>query len=140
MKKPCDMAECTISSVQMRFKLILKSCVQFAACLKTVKYMKKSGHTEEDDVILATAMYNKHTVSYPMDDVGKHFNFLRWCYLLRDLPKLQEAFSPITNSTSSNPGENNTEGDNENPSCSESRNQILPKKIRPDGRRKSKED
>ena len=75
-KKPGDIAERPMTSVQTRLKAILKESVRFSACFKTVKNMNKSGHTEDDDVRLSTAMFNQRTVSHPREDVGKPFRFL----------------------------------------------------------------
>lgn len=78
-------------SVQTRVKMILKDSVRFSGCFKTVKNMKKSGHSEEDEMRPARVIFNRRTVSHPREDVGKLFRFLDFWYLLLDLPKLQAA-------------------------------------------------
>lgn len=56
-------------SVKTRVRLILKECVCFAACLKSTKDLNKSGVCEDDDIRLATALFNKLVVHHLREDV-----------------------------------------------------------------------
>lgn len=56
-------------------KLVLKESMRFAACFREVKNLNKSRNKKNDNVHLATAMFNKRTVSDPREDVGELFLF-----------------------------------------------------------------
>lgn len=65
--------------------------------------MRKSVHNEDDEIRMATAMFDKMKVSHPREDVGKSFRFLQCWELLRDLPN----FSAVMYDGSSSAGETN---------------------------------
>ena len=48
-----------------------KMCVRFSGCFASVKKMKRSGVNEDDEIRLATALFNKKRVEHPKEDVGK---------------------------------------------------------------------
>lgn len=77
----------TLQSATARVKIDLKKCVRFAACVKSVKLLNRSGHSDEDEVCLATALFKKPDVSHPPEGIGKAFRFFDFWVLLRDMAK-----------------------------------------------------
>lgn len=145
-RKPVDACVSPFSSVETRVKAILTGVTRFSGCYASVKAMKKSGVSEEDEIRLATAFYNKKKISHPKEDVGPPFKFLHSWKILRSFPKFSaaEQASPSAQSTT----EDNEDGDVstceveeresvETDGCGTKRK--VPKFERPPGRQRSKE-
>lgn len=98
-RKPLSAVVRPFTSVETRVKQLLKECVRFSACFKSVKDMKRSGYTEDDEFWVATALFNNRKVDHPREDVGKPFRFLECWSVLRELPKFA-ATSDKSESTS----------------------------------------
>ena len=81
--------------------------------------MKKSGVNEEDEIRLATALFNKIKVQHPSEDVGRKFKYIEAWMILREMPKfsvdgMEHMSNSATNSTTSTGivEGNTTENDN----------------------------
>lgn len=132
-KKPTDTVTRPMTSVQTRVKTILKDRVRFAACYKSIKNLHRSGHSEEDEVRLATALFNNVKVTHPREDIGRSFRFLPCWELLRDLPKFTAMAQGNASSIETKTSEQDANSDTKTEVKTE-------EKIRPDGRRKAKEE
>lgn len=139
-KKPVDASVRPLTSVQTRIKSILKSCVRFSAFHKTVRDLKKSGCNEDDEVRLATALFNHKKVTHPNEDVGKPFKFIKCWFLLRDLPKFQAVQNTPSRNCSDSGSAECDEAESSTPlSTDGSGKDLKQERKRPDGRRKAKE-
>ena len=69
----------------------MKECTRFSAMFATVKDLRRSGVNEDDEVRLATALFNKREVAHPNEDVGPTFRFLSCWEIMRALPKFAAA-------------------------------------------------
>lgn len=141
-KKPSDAVSRPLTSVTTRCKTILKESVRFAACFKSIESMRKSGHSDDDNVRLATALFNKKKVSHPREDVGKPFRFTKCWEILRDLPKFSAAAEGGSSSGSGSYSVSGAEAGEPHAgvSTSDGDREKKEKKERPDGRRKAKEE
>lgn len=74
-----------------RVKTMLREIVHFAGCHKSATKLQKSGNSYDDNIHLATAMFNKINFSHPREDVGTLFRFLKCGELMRDMPKFMAA-------------------------------------------------
>lgn len=136
-RKPKDAVMRPFSSVETRLKNILTKSTRFAACYQSVKQLKKSGISYDDEVRLATALYNKKTVEHPREDVGPPFIHVKAWELLRDLPKFQAAVSgPIVPTPSDSCPAHSSTGEGN----SDSTKEDTKKRERPEGRKKAKAD
>lgn len=124
-----------MSSVQTGLKTIIEGCVRFSACFRTIKNKKKSEHNEDNEVRLATALFNKRLVIYLFEDVEKLFRFLSCWYLLGNQPRFQAASLPTQTTFEVSPKVGETMEDS-----AESIEEESARKARPDGRRKSKDE
>lgn len=121
-----------MTSVIRRIKAILKERVRFATGFKSVEAICKIGHSDDDKIWLATALFNKFKVQHLREEVGKPFKFLKCWEMLRDLPN----FSAGAGGASSSEGDT-MQGRHKSAPTRE----MQTKKIRSaDGRRKAKED
>lgn len=136
-KKPEDAITRPLTSVQTRVKTMVKECVRFAACYRSIVAMRKSGFTEDDNIRLATALFNKVKISHPREDVGKPFRFLKAWEVVRDLPKFMAAADGSSAGVESGSGTNASEK-SEGETAAEGEEKSVKK--RPDGRRKAKQE
>lgn len=120
-----------MNSVQTRFNVILKNKVRFAACLKNVHTMGKRVHNEDEEIRMATAMFNKMKVSHPSEEAGKLFRFLKCLELPRDFSKFSTVMDGGSSSASQTKLSQKGKTEDKVKAC---------KKDRPIRRRKAKED
>ena len=90
-RKPVDACVRPFSSVKTRVKTILTNVSRFSGCYASVKAMKKSVVSEEDEIRLATAFFNRKKMDHPKEDVGPQFKFLTAWEVLRQFPKFNAA-------------------------------------------------
>lgn len=100
-KKPADAPLRSESSVESRVKDIQKQCVRFSGCFASIKALKRSGVNEDDEICLATALFNKRKVQHPNEDIGKRFKYLEAWEVLRALPKYSAAGEASPSNTES---------------------------------------
>lgn len=113
-------------------KGILKDTTRFAACVKSVKDLRKSAVTYEDQVRLATAMLNKKVVQQPCGDVGPELRFLKAWTILCNIPKFQAA---VSGSSMESAGTTSRSAETTSRSAADNEDEIQ-KRAPPDGRKK----
>lgn len=86
-KKPVDVPVRRINSVKTRFKAILKDCTKFSACFATGKAIQRSSTSEDDEIRLAAALFNKKEVDHPRKDIDPKFKFIQCWEILKYFPK-----------------------------------------------------
>lgn len=135
MKKPTDALLRPESSIETRVKDIQKQCVRFSACFSSVQKMKRSGVNEDDEIRLATALFNKIKVNHPQEDVGRKFKYLKAWNILRDLPKFAAGGEEQTSAPAPAPASSSPSGE----SSTEAVRSGGPHSERPVGRKRAKE-
>lgn len=110
-RKPKDCPMRTITSVELRCKIIMKDCTRFSACYNSVRGVKKSGISSEDELRLSTALFNGKKVSHPRENDGKPFQFMRAWMVVRDLPKFDHPINAAKlNSNGTASGQSSVDG------------------------------
>lgn len=117
--RPKDAPLRPLASIETRVKDIQKQCTRFSGCVRSIKAMKRSGISAEDELRLATALFNKKEVQHPREDVGKAFKYMDAWHILCDLPKFSAATAGLS---------------------AESQEKRGVKRERPEGRQKAKQE
>lgn len=73
---------------ERRIRKILAECLSFADCMAKINNARASGTLEEDFIHMASAFFNKLEISSVLDDCGPLFQFMSFCCILKDHPKL----------------------------------------------------
>lgn len=102
-KKPLKSPLCEPCSIGARCQATLKDGTKFSRLFAMIKAMKCTGRNKENDLRLASAMFNKEKVKHLREDVGTKFKYLTCWRIFIEFFKFAalEHITPSTKITSS---------------------------------------
>lgn len=143
--KPAYCSRRNDKSTERRIKKILADCLSFAGCVAKVSSARPSGTNSDDELHLATALFNKLEITSMSDSCGPPFKFMSSYHLLKDHPKFdlianrEPTASPSPIPISPQPQEEALErSDTEEPEEAENGNKDSEEFKRPIGRKRMK--
>lgn len=106
--KPRQRQRRSFESIIKRVKLVTKQCLTFSSCVARIARMNSGGRNDEDQIKLATAIYNERDIRFTTDDCGPEFKLMTVWHVLKDHLKFMAAFEGEKKSTT--PQASNEEG------------------------------